>query len=141
MGASIHPNNFIPMTIPKEQFLRAWVTFMRPFHHLTPRDEDVATAFLVKWFELCESIPNDKKLRTEILMGEDTQRKIREMCGLKAPHLNVSKSKLKKNGFLVEDGINPRLIPNFKKEEDDFQLLLVFKFPKETNQDVNKETE
>lgn len=124
----IKPNNVIRIPTGRniEKLLRFWLEFLHPFHRLTNREMDVATAFLKKRYELYKDIPTNAELRDKILMNEETQKEIREKCGLKVQHLQVIKNKLKKNKFFIDNKINPRLIPNIKETENSFQLLLLF---------------
>ena len=124
----IKPNNVIRIPTGRniEKLLRFWLEFLHPFHRLTNREMDVATAFLKKRYELYKDIPTNAELRDKILMNEETQKEIREKCGLKVQHLQVIKNKLKKNKFFVDNKINPKLIPNIVEDGDTFQLLLLF---------------
>lgn len=50
----IKPNNVIRVPAGRniEKLLRFWLEFLHPFHRLTNREMDVATAFLKKRYEL-----------------------------------------------------------------------------------------
>ena len=101
--SGIKPNNVIRIPTGRniEKLLRFWLEFLHPFHRLTNREMDVATAFLKKRYELYKDIPTNAELRDKILMNEETQKGIREKCGLKVQHLQAIKNKLKKNKFFI----------------------------------------
>lgn len=121
----LNPNNVIRIPCSKDSFFRYWIEFLSPFHHLTNREIDVATAFLKERHLLSKKVL-DKELLGKILMSEDTQRKVRQDCGLNNQHFQVIKTNLKNKKFFVDGNLNPRMIPNFVNDSDNFQLLLLF---------------
>lgn len=123
--AGIKPNNVIRVPCNLNSLFRYWLEFLVPFHNLTSRETDVATAFLKERYLLSKVIL-DNDLIDRTLMSEEFQRKLRQECDLTNQHFQVIKSKLKNKKFFVNDKINPRLIPNIKEDSGLFQLLLVF---------------
>lgn len=130
--AELKPNNVIRVPCKTENVFRYWLEFLLPFHHLTEREIDVATQYLIERHYLNKVIL-DPVILEKTLFGEDTQRKIRDICGLTNQHFQVIKSKLKAKKFFLEDKINPRLIPNVKEDRDNFQLLLLFDYEQQGN--------
>ena len=129
MAGALKPNNVIRIPCTLDSLFRYWLEFLVPFHHLTSRETDVATAFLRERYNLSKVIL-DKDLVDRTLMSEESQRKLKQECGLTNQHFQVIKSKLKNKKFFVNDKINPRLIPRIKEEQNSFQLLLVFEHGK-----------
>lgn len=127
--AGIKPNNVIRIPCDLNNIFRYWLEFLIPFHNLTSRETDVATAFLKERFRLSKVIL-DNDLIDRTLMSEESQRKLRQECGLTNQHFQVIKSKLKNKKFFINDKINPKLIPNVKDDNTLFQLLLVFDYGK-----------
>lgn len=123
------PNNVIRVPCTLDSLFRFWLEFLTPFHTLTERETDVATAFLKERYALSKVIL-DKDLLDRTLVSEEFQRKLRQECNLTNQHFQVIKSKLKTKKFFINDKINPRLIPNIKEENGYFQLLLVFDYSK-----------
>ena len=121
------PNNIIRIPAKNGEFFRLWLQFLLPFHNLTNKEMDVATAFLKERFELSKVV-KDNKILDKVLLGDEYKKKIRDECGLKVPHFQVILSKLRKEKFVVDDRINPKFIPNINIEEDpeSFKLLLYF---------------
>lgn len=127
--AGIKPNNVIRVPCDLNSLFRYWLEFLVPFHNLTSRETDVATAFLKERYMLSKVIL-DTALVDRTLMSEESQRKLRQECELTNQHFQVIKSKLKNKKFFINDKINPRLIPNIKEDDGLFQLLLVFDYGK-----------
>lgn len=123
----IKPNNVIRVPCTLDSLFRYWLNFLTPFHNLTDRETDVAAAFLKERHRLSKVIL-DNELVDRTLMSEESQRKLRQECGLTNQHFQVIKSKLKSKKFIVKDVINPRLIPNIDEMIKSFQLLLVFDY-------------
>lgn len=125
--AGIIPNNVIRIPCNKHKLFRYWLEFLTPFHHLTDREMDVATEFLIKRDELAKVIL-DANILNQTLLSEDTQKEIKEKCNVANQHFQVIKNKLKVKKFFINGGINPRLIPNIKEDQDSFQLVLLFEY-------------
>jgi len=127
--AGIKPDNVIRIPCNLDSLFRYWLDFLAPFHNLTSREADVATAFLKERYALSKVIL-DKDLIDRTLMSEESQRKLKQECSLSNQHFQVIKSKLKNKKFFINDKINPRLIPMVKEDNGLFQLLLVFDYGK-----------
>lgn len=125
----IQPSNVIRVPCDLDSLFRYWLDFLTPFHNLTSRETDVATAFLRERYKLSKVIL-DSDLVDRTLMSEESQRKLRQECELTNQHFQVIKSKLKTKKFFINEKINPRLIPNISEANNSFQLLLVFDFKK-----------
>lgn len=106
-------------------FFRFWLEFLKPFHHLTSREMDVATAFLKKRFDLSKDISNPEVL-DKWVMGEEIKKKVREECDITLAHFQVIMGNLRNNKFILDGKINPRFIPKIKQDKGAFQLLLLF---------------
>lgn len=122
-------NNIV--RVPAEtsiEFFRRWFEFLKPYHHLTDREMDVAAAFLNERFKLSKMI-TDAALLDEISMNEATKRKVRESCDMTFAHFQVVMGKLKKVGVIKDNIINPRFIPNVREEDKVFKLMLLFDAP------------
>lgn len=117
----------IPTTL--DDFFRYWFEFLKPFHQLTGREIDVATALIKQRHKLSKVITDDNIL-DKVVMSEDTRKIVREECGLSLPHFQVIMGKLKKNKIIVDGRINPKFIPNVTEENGNFQLLLLFELTK-----------
>ena len=122
------PNNLIPvMTHMDSDFFRDWCIFLNPFVKLTPREMDVMASFLKHRWLLSKSISDPAMIDT-MLMTEETRHKIMEECHITKQHFYVVMNTLRKKKVFVNDIIEPRLIPNIRKDNSGyFQLLILFK--------------
>ena len=122
------PNNIVtvPTTLDTD-FFKWWCTFLGPFVHLTSREMDVVASFLKQRWELSKSI-SDPVLLDTVVMGEDSKKKVMEECKITLQHFYVVMSNLRKSKVIINNIINPRLIPNIRKDDNGcFQLLILFK--------------
>lgn len=114
-------------TSPNTNFFKYWLVFLRPLHHLTDREIDLATAFLKKRYELSKDIMNNDLL-DKIVLNEDYKREIREEVNMTLTHFQVIMGKLRSNKFIIDNKINPRFIPRIKEENNQFLLMIYFDF-------------
>lgn len=127
------PNNIV--TVPTSigiEFFKWWCIFLRPFINLTNREIDVISSFLKQRWELSKSI-SDPTILDTMLMSETIRNKVLKECNITQQHFYVVMSNLRKNKVIVNDTINPRLIPNIRKDDNGcFQLLILFKDTKKS---------
>lgn len=122
------PNNaFTIPCSPGIDFFKRWCIFLRPFVSLTNREIDIIANFLKQRWELSKNI-SDPAILDTMVMSEATKNKVIKECGISQQHFYVVMSNLRKNKVIVDNVINPRLIPNIKKDDNGcFQLLILFK--------------
>ena len=122
------PNNIIPIDTDWDMdFFKWWCVFLRPFVPLTNREIDVMACFLKHRWELSK-VTADPAALDILLMSEETKRKVIEECGITLQHFYVVMSNLRKNKVILGNIINPKLIPNMRKDDNGtFQLLVLFK--------------
>ena len=121
------PDSVVMVSGNIDSFFRNWFEFLEPFHKLTAREMDVATAFVKQRYELSKVITDPEILDREV-MSEFTKKKVREECNITLPHFQVIMGKLRKNQIIVNGKLNPRFIPNIEEGSNSFKLLLYFKF-------------
>ena len=124
----LKPNNI--MTVPTSiglDFFKWWCIFLRPFIKLTNREMDVIASFLNQRWELSKNI-SDPAILDTMVMSEATKNKVIEECNITQQHFYVVMSNLRKNNVIVDNIIEPRLVPNIRKDDNGcFQLLVLFK--------------
>lgn len=126
---SLHkPNNIVTVPISSGiEFFKWWCIFLRPFINLTNREIDVVANFLKQRWELSQKI-SDPTILDTMVMSDTTKNKIIKECKITQPHFYVMMSNLRKNKVIVNDTINPRLVPNIRVDDNGcFQLLILFK--------------
>lgn len=122
------PNNIVMVpTAPGLEFFKWWCTFLRPFISLTNREIDVVASFLKQRCELAEKT-SDPAILDTMVMSEMTKNKVIEECGITQSHFYVVMGNLRKNKVIEGNTLNPKLIPNIRKDDNGcFQLLILFK--------------
>lgn len=119
-------NSVICIPVAKRgDFFKYWFMFLRPFHHLTDREIEVAAAFVRYHYELGQDVLS-KELLAKLVMSEDTKRKIREECGMSTTYFQSIMTKLKKSKVIIGDRLNPKFVPKMPKDGKTFNLLLSF---------------
>ena len=111
------------------EFFKKWLEFMLPFHHMTPKEMDIVSAYLYKRYELSAAI-KDNDLLDRVTMGSDFRDEVRSLCDMSLNQFQVLLCKLRKRGVLVNDRIHQKLIPNLVADNNTgtFKLLLLFEF-------------
>lgn len=119
------PNNVLKVRASSDiEFFKWWCTLIHPFVQLTPRETDVISAFLKQRMDLAQQVPED--LVDTLLMSNDSKNKVIRDCKITLSHFYVIMSALKKKNVVSEKGINPRLVPNIRREDHgNFQLLIM----------------
>ena len=122
------PNNIIKVpTSIETDFFKWWCKTLTMFVKLTEREIDVVSGFLKQRWELSKEISNPAILDSQ-LMTNETKEKVIADCGMTLQHFYVVMSSLRKNGVFINGKLNPRLIPNIRKDDNGvFQLLILFK--------------
>lgn len=118
-------NNVIRIPASQKKFFRFWFEFLKPFHKLTDREIDVITAFTYERYNLGKVI-SDEDILDKVVMSEDTKKKIREEYKVTPAYFQVIMGKLRRNGLIVNNKINPRFIPNITEDNGPFKLMLLF---------------
>lgn len=109
----------------ENNFFKYWFKFLLPFHGLTDREMEVASAFAKKRYELSKVISDDTII-DKVLLSDDTKREIRESCKISKEYFQVVMSKLRKSKVIINNMFNPRYIPSLKEEDGNYKLLLFF---------------
>ena len=127
-GGMKKPNNAFTVPIsPGVDFFKWWCIFLRPFIKLTGREIEVIANFLNQRYELSKNI-SDPTILDTMVMSEATKDKVIKACNITHQHFYVVMSNLRKNKVIVNDIINPRLVPNIREDDNGcFQLLILFK--------------
>lgn len=109
------PNKIIPVKIRKDQFFRAWMEFLTPFHKLTSREREVAARVIAQYFKLKDSV-DDPVLMREVLWSQSSRKDMRESLGMTPAHFQMVLAKLKKAKFIVDDDINGVYLPKMSSD-------------------------
>lgn len=128
------PNNVVTVPYGEDiDFFRGWCIFLRPFVKMTDRETDVMASFLKQRYELSKVI-SDQGILDSQLMSKSTANKVIEECNISPQHFYVIMGNLRKNKIVTDTGLNPRLIPNIRVDDNGiFQLMVLFKRNPKTN--------
>lgn len=119
----MRPNNTFQVKLPPGKFLRAWMEFLTPYHHLTAREKDVAARILEQYFRFKKVVDDDETLK-ELLWSHTSRKDMRESLSLSQPYFQAVLASLKQHGFLKADGgVESRYIP--RMTGDPAHILLV----------------
>ena len=75
---------------------------------------------------LLSKVISDEDILDKVVMSEDTKKKIREEYKVTPAYFQVIMGKLRRNGLIVNNKINPRFIPNITEDNGLFKLMLLF---------------
>lgn len=127
-GGMRKPNNAFTVPVsPGVDFFKWWCILLRPFIKLTGREIEVIANFLNQRWLLSKNI-SDPAILDTMVMSETTKDKVIKACNITHQHFYVVMSNLRKNKVIVNDVINPRLVPNIREDDNGcFQLLILFK--------------
>lgn len=104
------PNNVNVLKCTEDSFLRTWLEFLTPYHHLTAREKDVAARILKQYLKLKESIADPNVLK-EVLWSKTSRADMMASLGISQAHFQIILAHLKKAGFLVNGEVMAKYIP------------------------------
>lgn len=118
--------NIVYMPVNSEEdFYYYWLVFLKPFHPLVNKEMIIAAEFLYQR-QLLSEVISDSELIDTALLSKDTAEKIKEKHKISDSYYKVIISNFRKNGFIQEERINPKYIPNREFGEKTFQLTFHF---------------
>ena len=122
------PNNiFVVPTSEESDFFKWWCVYLRPFVNLTNKELEVVASLLRHRYELSKHI-SDSNILDSVVMSDQTRKKVLEDCGITMSHFHVILSVLRKHKIIINNVINPRMVPNIREDDNGtFQLLVLFK--------------
>ena len=106
-------------------FLHTWLEIMRPFHHLTSREIDFASAMLEKRYEIAASV-KDPQMIDKILFDEGTKEELRNKIGLTKTHMQVIMHKMRESGVIEGKRFNKSYIPSWTPGKP-FRMVFIFR--------------
>jgi len=125
------PNNTIVLKCTEDSFLRTWMEFLAPFHKLTSRERDVASRLLKQYFRLKASIEDPEVLK-DVMWSHTSRKDMMNALGMSPAHFQMTLTKLKKAGVIMNNDINPKFIPHIT-EDPRHMLCIVFDWSSSVN--------
>lgn len=118
--------NIVYMPVNSEEdFYYYWLVFLKPFHPLVNKEMIIAAEFLYQR-QLLSEVISDSELVDTALLSKDTAEKIKEKHKISDSYYKVIISNFRKNGFLQDEKVNPKYVPNREFGEKTFQLTFHF---------------
>ena len=130
-------NSVSHISLDKKEFYKSWLVVLKPFHRLTDKQIDVAAGFLNHRAMLAEEIDNPALL-DRLLLSTETCKAIREELNMTCPHFRVVMTKLRRSGFIKNNTINMKYIPEVDFSQKNFSLLFNFEFKDVDAKQVSK---
>lgn len=120
------PNNMFNVPVTFDSFFRLWLIFLRPFVYLTDREIQVMSSFLKHRYRLSKVITDPVILDSQLL-SKDVREQVAEDCNISQQHLYVIIGNLRKHNIITDKGINQKLVPNIRENDDGtFRVLIRF---------------
>lgn len=124
---SKYADSIVRIPCSLSNFFSYWVEFMRPFHKLTDREGEVFSLFLEERYNLSKVI-HDEDILDNVLMSEETKKKIRERGEVGVQHIYAIMKSFEKNKVIVNGRINRRFVPRVPSEKGNYKLMFLFEF-------------
>ena len=102
-SAGMRVNNVIRVRMRSDEISKSWLLMLQPMHKMSSKEMALATIIL----EWCRSVGIDKSITDEL------RDKAKKELGVSRSYLRVLLTRLRKAGFLLDDGkVNKRFIPD-----------------------------
>lgn len=116
----------IPTNI-ETNFFQYWVEFLRPFNKLTDRELGVLAELLKSRYELSKVI-TDEKVIDNVVLSMENRADVRKKLKLSSAHFNSIIKKLRDTKVIMNNRLNPKVIPRITADTKSFQFILYFDF-------------
>ena len=123
----IAPKNSKAANVPvkRDNFYKLWLTFMTPLHKLTAKSVEVA-AELLKERKRLSKVISDTTVLYKNLFSVETKNYITSKCKITSSNYYVIMGKLRTAGFIIDNTINIKFIPDYNYEGDEYHLHIMF---------------
>lgn len=102
-----------------------WVALTQPLHKLTDAEAKILLAFLRKRHMFATNINNDEVV-DKLLFATDTRKEIMVELGHKMGTFQNYLTSIRNKGVILDNKINPKLLPNYEEGSDNFKLIYNF---------------
>lgn len=102
-----------------------WVALTQPLHKLTDAEAKILLAFLRKRHMFATNINNDEVV-DKLLFATDTRKEIMTELGHKMGTFQNYLTSIRNKGVILDNKINPKLLPNYESGSDNFKLIYNF---------------
>jgi hypothetical protein len=102
-----------------------WVALTQPLHKLTDAESNILLAFLKKRYLFSCNIDSDEVVN-KLLFSSETRKEIMISLGYKMGTFQNYLTSMRTKGVIMDNKINPKLLPNYEKGSDNFKLIYNF---------------
>ena len=117
--------NIATVKTNSKDLFKYWLRFTTPMHNLTEIEITVASWLLYKRHLLSNDIKNDKYLN-KLLFDADAKEELANEIKVSVGRVHTLISQLRKKGVIIDNGINPKYVPNVNFGTTNFKLLFNF---------------
>lgn len=108
-------------------FFKSWLELLKPYHRLTSKAIELASVLLEQRYMFEQRGVSDEGLLNKLVFSTENKRKIREDLNLKKEHFQYLLTLLRNAKIVINNTLNPRYIPNIKKDDKKFCISFIFK--------------
>ena len=102
-----------------------WVALTQPLHKLTDAEGNILLAFLKKRYLFSCNMKNSDVV-DRLLFSTDTRKEIMIALGYKMGTFQNYLTSMRIKGVILDNKINPKLLPNYEEGSDNFKLIYNF---------------
>jgi hypothetical protein len=102
-----------------------WVALTQPLHKLTDAEANILLAFLRKRHIYACNVKS-AEIVDKLLFSTDTRKEIMNSIGYKIGTFQNYLTSMRNKGVILENRINPKLLPNYEDGADNFKLIYNF---------------
>lgn len=118
--------NIAVKDISADNIFKWWLELTKPFHKLSKPHTTVIEALLHEHYYLRHNI-KDQSLVNDVLFSTSSRKRIMDRTGMSVGVLNNNLTQLRNNKCIIDNKINPKLIPNIDVNATDFRIIFQFK--------------
>jgi hypothetical protein len=107
-----------------------WLSITKPFHKLSPQEQDVL-ALILYYNHIYKDDINNEKLRWKFVFDYDTRRLIKDELDIKNAGFGNILTSLRKQNIIKDGRVVSTYIPNLSKNADIFKVIFSFKIIKD----------
>ena len=102
-----------------------WVALTQPLHKLTDAEANILLSFLKKRHLYLSNIKSQNVV-DRLLFSTETRKEIMDDLGHKMGTFQNYLTSMRSKGVILDNKINPKLIPNVEEGADNFKLIYNF---------------
>lgn len=110
------------ITVDKKDFFKLWLTLIQPYLNLRNKEIEVLSKFLEYRYDISKRVSSDDEINY-ILFSTKIRKDIQGDLDITESSLNNILASLRKKGYIIDNNINKKLIPNLNDDLNNFKLV------------------